>query len=73
MIEIFPPDFHNHKEAEDYFIKLVVYSSTPDEAFKEFCKHELDTNIQKIARSIINSEYTQIKRRYGTPLVKELL
>ncbi len=73
MIEVTPPDFYNPKEVENYFIKLIVYSSTPYEAFKEFCKHQSSTDIRKIARDIINSEYVQIKRRYGTPLGKELL
>jgi hypothetical protein len=73
MIEITPPDFYNQKEIENYFIKLIVFSSTPYEAFKEFCKHEPSTDIQKIARDIINSEYVQLKHKYGTPLMKELL
>jgi hypothetical protein len=73
MIEVLPPDFYNQKEVENYFIKLITYSSTPYEAFKEFCKHESSTDIREMARDIINSEYVQIKRRYGSSLVKELL
>ena len=86
MIHIPFPDFYNLKEIEIYFIKLIIYSSTPHEAFKEFCysstqheafkefcKHKSAADIRKIAQAVINSEYVQIKRRYGSSLVKELL
>lgn len=73
MIHIPFPDFYNQKEIENYFIKLIIYSSTPHEAFKEFCKHKSAADIRKTAQAIINSEYVQIKRRYGSSLVKELL
>ncbi len=73
MIEISPPDWTNQKQVESYFIKLIVFSSTPYDAFKEFCRCEHDRNIQNLAKSIINSEYLQIKHRYGTSLIKELL
>lgn len=73
MIKIPPPDYTDQKQVEGYFIQLIIYSDTPYDAFKEFCRHENDRHIQGIAKSIINSEYLKIKRRYEAPLLKELL
>lgn len=76
MIAISPPDFYDQKQVENYFIQLIVFSNTPYEAFKEFCKNESNTEIQQLARDIINSEYLQIKRKYNwmtTSLGKELI
>lgn len=73
MIKIDPPCFYNQEEVEEYFIKLIIYSNTPYEAFKEFCRSESSEDIREVAKNIINSEYVKIKQRYGTPLYKELL
>jgi len=73
MTKIPPPDYTDPKQLEGYFIQLIIYSDTPYEAFKEFCRCEHDKDVRDLAKSIINSEYLQIKRRYEAPLLKELL
>lgn len=73
MITIPPPDFYDQKQLKNYFIQLIVFSNTPYEAFKEFCRIESNTDLQDLAKSIINSEYLQIKHRYGSSLIKEIL
>lgn len=73
MIKIPPPDYTDQKQVESYFIQLIIYSDTPYDAFKEFCRCEHGKDVRDLEKSIINSEYSQIKRRYKAPLLKELL